>query len=238
MNHQRLRTIAALVRRFFVYSLSRPANWIVFIVIPAAVIVAIHLLLNEPGTRLLFFTVMLQACLIAALSLREKEYGIYHRILAAPVSATVYTVALFIAVFLVLTLEFTIVLTAIVLIVPAPLGVSYPVLLLVMLIFAAMASAYGIMLTAFVSTHTQGTVLANVTVIFTGMISGCFWPLSIMPDYMQTVAKILPQTWANLALRDLSGGASLGEVGLHLVVLLLYAVVFLLAFALLRRRAG
>jgi ABC-2 type transport system permease protein len=223
---------------FFVHALSKPVHWIVFVVMPAAAIVALHLVLDYTGTGLLLFAAMLQAGVIASLSLREKEVGIYHRILAAPVSATVYSVSLFIAVFLVLTLEVTLVLCVTVLLVPGPFGVGFAELYLVVLVFAAMAAAFGIMLTSFASTHTQGTVLTNVSVIFTSMVSGCFWPLAIMPDYMQTIAKALPQTWANLALAELANGARISEVWIYLLVLLLYGVTFLLVFGLQRRRAA
>ena len=238
MTASRTRVVGALVRHFFVHALSKPSHWIVFVVLPAAAIVAMHLVLDYTGTGLLLFAVMLQAGVIASLSLREKEVGIYHRILAAPVSATVYSVSLFIAVFLVLALEVTLVLVFTVILVPGPFGVGFAALYLVVLVFAAMAASYGIMLTSFANTYTQGTVLTNITVIFSSMVSGCFWPLSIMPNYMQTFAKVLPQTWANLALEELSGGTSVGGVWIYLLVLLLYGVIFLLVFGLQRRRAA
>jgi linearmycin/streptolysin S transport system permease protein len=238
MNSRTLRTTGALVYHFFAHSLSRPVTWLVFIILPAAAIVGMHLLIDYPGTGLLLFTVMLQACTTAALSTREKEIGVYHRILAAPISTTTYTVALFIAVFLVVVVEVVIVLGVMLVAVPGPVGISFPMLLPVMLTFAAMAGAYGVMITAFVNTYTQATVVANITVIFSSMMSGCVWPLSIMPDYMQTIARVLPQTWANLALEELSRGASLRDVSLHLVILLLYGAAFLLVFGLWRRRAN
>jgi ABC-2 type transport system permease protein len=30
------------------------------------------------------------------------------------------------------------------------------------------------------------------------MLAGCYWPLEIVPDYMQKVALIFPQYWANV----------------------------------------
>jgi ABC-type multidrug transport system permease subunit len=56
-----------------------------------------------------------------------------------------------------------------------------------------------------------------------------------MPEYLKQAARILPQTWVNLALDDLAtaaGPALWAKLGL----LLLYTLVFLLLYALLFRR--
>ncbi|CAM3653487.1 ABC transporter permease [Marinicrinis lubricantis] len=61
----------------------------------------------------------------------------------------------------------------------------------------------------------------------TCMLGGCFWPVSIMPDFLQKVSMFMPQRWAIDALEQLSAGKALGDIALHLAILVLTAVVLL-----------
>jgi ABC-2 type transport system permease protein len=61
----------------------------------------------------------------------------------------------------------------------------------------------------------------------TCMIGGCFWPVSIMPDFMQKLAHFVPQSWTIDAIKSLASGHSLQELWLHFAVLGLLAVVLL-----------
>ncbi|WP_281887925.1 ABC transporter permease [Paenibacillus sp. YYML68] len=59
------------------------------------------------------------------------------------------------------------------------------------------------------------------------MLSGCFWSVSKMPDYLQKLALFIPQRWALDAIARLGSGAALRELGLHFAVLGLFAFVLL-----------
>ncbi|MCZ8520269.1 MULTISPECIES: ABC transporter permease [Paenibacillus] len=61
----------------------------------------------------------------------------------------------------------------------------------------------------------------------TCMLGGCFWPVDLMPEAMQKLSRFVPQSWALSALRTLTAGGTLAGVGLHLAVLVLFAVVLL-----------
>lgn len=63
----------------------------------------------------------------------------------------------------------------------------------------------------------------------TCMLGGCFWPLSIMPDYMQKAANFTPQKWAIQAVDIAATGGGWNELWLPFAVLGLMAVI-LLAF--------
>ncbi|MEV2418947.1 hypothetical protein ABNE98_14000 [Paenibacillus larvae] len=51
--------------------------------------------------------------------------------------------------------------------------------------------------------------------------------MSIMPDFMQKVANFIPQYWAIDAFTCLSEGQRLGDVGLNLAILGLFAVILI-----------
>ncbi len=74
-----------------------------------------------------------------------------------------------------------------------------------------------------------------------GLVSGMMYPVSVLPDWLQVVARLLPLTWSLEAMRAaVLGGASLGDLWPAIRVLLLFAAVLLptsfAAFSLALRR--
>ena len=59
----------------------------------------------------------------------------------------------------------------------------------------------------------------------TCMLGGCFWPIDVMPSFMQKLANFVPQKWALEAMELSASGASLGGIALPLGILLLFAAV-------------
>lgn len=39
------------------------------------------------------------------------------------------------------------------------------------------------------------------------MLAGVYWPLEIMPNFMQRLAEFIPQTWAIRGFRDIASGS-------------------------------
>ncbi|AKG36540.1 ABC transporter permease [Paenibacillus durus] len=61
----------------------------------------------------------------------------------------------------------------------------------------------------------------------TCMLGGCFWPISIMPDYMQKAANFVPQKWAIQAAGLAATGSGWSELWLPFAVLGLMAAILL-----------
>lgn len=69
----------------------------------------------------------------------------------------------------------------------------------------------------------------------TCMLGGCFWPISIMPDYMQKLANFTPQKWAIQAVDIAATGGGWNELWLPFAVLgLMAAVLLVIGSAILR----
>lgn len=69
----------------------------------------------------------------------------------------------------------------------------------------------------------------------TCMLGGCFWPISIMPDYMQKLANFTPQKWAIQAVDIAATGGGWSELWLPFAVLgLMAAVLLVIGSAILR----
>lgn len=67
----------------------------------------------------------------------------------------------------------------------------------------------------------------SLVVTPTCMLGGCFWPVAIMPDFMQKLANFVPQKWAIDAIMKLADGNSLRTISMHMVILLMFAVLLL-----------
>lgn len=77
------------------------------------------------------------------------------------------------------------------------------------------------------------------TLVITPMfvLCGVFYPTTALPELMQSFVQLLPLTHAVALVRPLVAGQPLSDVGLHLGVLLMYAVIgYYLAVILTRRR--
>ncbi|MEI0736249.1 ABC transporter permease [Paenibacillus sp. JTLBN-2024] len=81
---------------------------------------------------------------------------------------------------------------------------------------------------AFSKSSGMAGALQNLIIVPTCLLSGCFFPLSIMPETLRRVSDFLPQSWVLQSIEKLQEGATFGSIGFHLSILLAFAVVFFL----------
>ncbi len=86
----------------------------------------------------------------------------------------------------------------------------------------------GILITSFASTEETATMVM-MTLMFPMMfLSGVFFPLQQMPDFMQTIARFLPLTYAAEALRRVMVlGAGVPAIYTDIIILFGFGVVLL-----------
>ena len=78
-----------------------------------------------------------------------------------------------------------------------------------------------------------------VTLVLTPMFIFCgvFYPVASLPEFAQSLVRLLPLSHAIALIRPLAAGQELSQVMLHLSVLLSFALIsFYLAVLLVRRR--
>lgn len=74
-------------------------------------------------------------------------------------------------------------------------------------------------------------VAANFSSIFVtagSMLSGLFWPFSLMPEPIQKIGNLIPLRWAGIAFEKIQEGASLGDISIYLFGIVLTGLVCLL----------
>jgi len=113
----------------------------------------------------------------------------------------------------------------------SPVGIA-----LVVVCFALVAGALALFWGAILRRPEQVTATTLVVALFLGAIGGCWWPLEVVPRWMQIAGHISPAAWAMDGFHAvISFGAGPGAVVLPCAVLLGYALVFLLIGARLLR---
>jgi ABC-2 type transport system permease protein len=102
----------------------------------------------------------------------------------------------------------------------APLGV-----VLVVTLFAVVATSVGLLVGATVSDPEQAQAAGVPIAIALAMLGGCMWPLEIVPPVMRTIGHITPHAWAMDAWIGLIfEGDGVGAIAPQLAVLAAFAV--------------
>ena len=107
------------------------------------------------------------------------------------------------------------------------LGDSLAGLVVITLALSAAATALGILVATLGRTFQQVTGISVIVTLTLAMLGGCMVPLFIMPDLMQTIAKVTPQAWALAGYQDiLVRGQGVMDILTNTAALLGFAAVF------------
>jgi ABC-2 type transport system permease protein len=107
------------------------------------------------------------------------------------------------------------------------LGLSPLAVIILSVLMVIMSSAFAVMLATLAKTRRSAGSLATVTALILAPLGGCWWPLFIMPRWMQTVAKISPHAWANTGFNKLLlFNADFGAVVPEMLALVVFTFIF------------
>ena len=110
--------------------------------------------------------------------------------------------------------------------------VSASPLVYLMLFLGAMVFLFMAMF--FALTVRRGNVLSTlqtIIVVPTSMISGTYWPVDFMPEYMQQLAMLTPQYWVVDAITELTEGSGIASLSWNFVVLFAFILLFVVLVA-------
>ncbi len=100
--------------------------------------------------------------------------------------------------------------------------------LLVLAVSVASFAALGVLSAAHLLLFKRGTPVRWVFLGVAGLVSGMIYPVSVLPDWLQTVARFIPVTWSLEAMRGaLLEGTPLAGLWPAIQALLLFAAVLL-----------
>ena len=108
------------------------------------------------------------------------------------------------------------------------LGLSPVAVVLISVLMALTSAAFGVMLASFVADIRAASTAGVLVSLTLAPIGGCWWPLFITPEWMQSLAKLTPHGWANGAFNKLMlFGAEFSDVSQEMIALTAFGAAFL-----------
>jgi ABC-2 type transport system permease protein len=106
-------------------------------------------------------------------------------------------------------------------------GNSPAAVIILSILMVLMSAAFAIMLATLVKTQRSAGSIAVLASLVLAPLGGCWWPLFILPRWMQALAKITPHGWAMSGFNKLIlFGANFGDVVPEILALVGFAVLF------------
>jgi len=187
---------------------------------------------TSPGFGVMF--VMIGAFFTAVVLAEERETNILSRLLTTPVNKITILTGKLLGVFCVSIIQFLFIIFFGQFILKVNWGNSPFAVLLISISFTLSAVGLGTILSSIVKTSAQAGAFSVLISFVTSMIGGAWWPLEIMPKYLQNIGKLTPQYWAiNGFNKIILRGFGLKEIMPNFSILIVYAVVSLFLASLL-----
>lgn len=173
------------------------------------------------------FFVMFSIVFTISSILEDKKFGTWNRIRITPLSSPAIFAGNMIPTFLVGIAQMALVVFSGEFLFGIHLGASFGGIFVVLIIFSLTTTCLGLLLSTAFGTYEQMNAATPVILVASSMLGGCMWPLEIVPEALQAIARITPQYWALSATEKLAlEGAGLGAVSINLLVLVGMALLY------------
>lgn len=190
-----------------------PANWVI------------------PGYLVMF--VFFAAAMAAELIVRERLNYTLERLLTTSVKQVSILGGLFTGLIIRGVIQIIIFWTVGILAFNVDLGLSPLAVIILSILMVLMSSSFAVMLATLAKTRRSAGALANLTALILAPLGGCWWPLFLYPDWLQTIARVTPHAWATTGFNKLMVyGADFGAAVPEMLALLVFTVIFAVIAAL------
>lgn len=183
--------------------------------------------MNYFGPAMAVFSLFFTTSFVARSMIAERQGGTLPRILAAPVPRSAVVLGKSASAFALGIVSFVVMFGVFAAISDVQWGDP---LALAVLTIATVLAVMGLMTLVQTGARTQegADAVAQVMTVSLALLGGSFFPLFQMPELMQRVSYITPNGWALRGYTDIAyDGATLGDLGPHLLAIGAFAVVTL-----------
>lgn len=188
---------------------------------------------SSAGFSIMFVMIMMLS--MTGTLIEARHAGIWSRLLTTPVTRFQVLLGYFLSFFIVGWIQFFLLIVLSTVLFDVKWGSPFGLLLLITSLLLCVIG-FGMAIASIVKTVEQQSAIGTLAIISTCMLGGVYWPISIVPDIMQKIAKFVPQTWAMEGFTTLiSESGNAGDILMPVVILISFAVVFL-SFGLLRMK--
>ncbi|MCR1973192.1 ABC transporter permease [Clostridium sporogenes] len=181
---------------------------------------------TKQSIGLLLVFMLIASSTASSFILKDKANKTYYRIFCSNISKSKYIIANVIANFIIFLIQIFVILFMSLHVLKLNFYIDTKIMFIILCSFGFVSIGFGIIIAAFSKSLNQSSYLSNILITPTCMLSGCFWPLDMMPNFMQKLANIFPQTWILKTIDSLQQGKSFNEVISYLSIVILFAVSF------------
>ena len=162
----------------------------------------------------------------------DRQRGVIRRIMATPISRRNYMAAHVLERLILAVLQVLILLAVAVFAFKVTIVGSLGTVLLMSVLGSVMFLCFGFAVTGFVTTENQAPAIMQLVTLPQMFLSGVFFSRDAVPAFLKPVSDVLPLTFLNDALRQIStAGATLGDLPGDVIGIVIWSVVtFVIAF--------
>lgn len=104
-----------------------------------------------------------------------------------------------------------------------------PILLLIVYTFFSMAAiGFSLAFYGIIRNKEAASALLTGVIALISMLGGVFWPIQIMPVFIQRMAMFFPTYWYSEGIIRVAYGGSLVDIALPLIMMSMFTIVFLI----------
>jgi ABC-2 type transport system permease protein len=180
---------------------------------------------SSAGFSIMFVMIVMMS--VTGVLLDARKTGVWSRLLSTPTSRFEIMTGYFLSFFLIGWIQFGVLMAASTLLFGVQWGNFAGVAVLVSALLLCVVGL-GLFISGFVKTAEQQSAMGSVIITATCMLGGVYWPLDIVPTFMQKIAEFIPQTWAMRGFTELiARGGTVSDIIAPVCVLLAFGVTFL-----------
>lgn len=180
---------------------------------------------RSAGFSIMFVMIMMMS--VTSVLLEARKTGVWFRLLSTPTAKFEIIGGYFLSFFLIGWIQFGTLMAATTLFFGVHWGNPAGVFILVSALLLCVIGL-GLFISGFVKTPEQQSALGSIIIASTCMLAGVYWPLDIVPAFMQKIANYIPQTWAMRGFTELiARGGSVTDIIAPVSVLLAFSAAFL-----------
>jgi ABC-type multidrug transport system permease subunit len=176
---------------------------------------------------LVMFTLLVLLTSGATMLVQERNQGLLRRIASAPITRTELIAGKWQGRMILAAVQVTVALLFGTFLFSMDWGPNLLAVVVVLVAWSGFCASAGLWLGTVARTEAQASGLGVLTANLLAALGGCWWPIEITPDWMQTLQKMIPTGWTMDALHKLvSFGAEPLAVLPNILILIVAAVVF------------
>lgn len=166
---------------------------------------------------------------LSAMLAYERQIGTLRRLLTSPTTKAVYLGGTITGQVLTALLQMTILVAFGKVVLQVNWGNSVLAIAMMLVSSSLAAAALGTMLGTLVKSESQANGLSIMVGMVMAMLGGCWYPLELFPQAVQSVVRVLPTTWTMQGMLDITlRGQGPTGVLLEMLILFGFALVFFL----------